>query len=113
MKRKTILLTAALIAVMGLSIQTASAHRYSSKSSGHTLRVVAYPVHVFGYALDRLVMRPIHYVVSQPEIDKIAGHHPRLGESDTYFEDTYANYKPTIKTRLAEYNESQRRTSDN
>jgi len=112
MKRNTILLTAALIAITGLSFQTASAHRYTGKSSGHFLRVISYPVHTMGYLLERTVTRPVHYFVSQPDIDVVAGHTPRLGEDETYFEVTYPDFKPTIKTRLAAFEDSQRRTSD-
>lgn len=45
-------------------------------SQAHPLRLAAYALHPVGYALEWLVTRPIHAVVSQPELERIFGHRP-------------------------------------
>jgi hypothetical protein len=43
-------------------------------SQSHPLRIAAYAVNPVGYALEWLVTRPIHALVSQPELERIFGH---------------------------------------
>jgi hypothetical protein len=43
-------------------------------SQAHPLRIAAYAVHPIGYALEWLVTRPIHAIVSQPELERVFGH---------------------------------------
>ena len=43
-------------------------------SQAHPLRIVAYAVHPVGYALEWLLTRPIHAIVSQPELHRVFGH---------------------------------------
>jgi len=45
-------------------------------SQSHPLRIAAYAVHPIGFALEWLVTRPIHALVSQPELEKVFGHKP-------------------------------------
>lgn len=45
-------------------------------SQAHPLRIAAYVVHPVGYALEWLVTRPIHALVSQPELKNVFGHKP-------------------------------------
>ncbi len=45
-------------------------------SQSHPLRIAAYAVNPIGYALEWLVARPIHALVSQPELQKVFGHKP-------------------------------------
>jgi hypothetical protein len=40
----------------------------------HPLRLVSYALHPVGYTLEWLVMRPIHALVSQPELCPVFGH---------------------------------------
>ncbi len=40
----------------------------------HPLRLVAYLIHPLGYALEWLVARPIHYLVSRPGLEDVFGH---------------------------------------
>ncbi|GEM_PF-499286 len=71
----------------------ARAHDYRrGTSTDHPLRIVAYIVHPVGMALEYVVMRPIHYVVSQPKLDVLCGH--EAGASDVYFEYVHGNGKP-------------------
>jgi len=45
-------------------------------SQAHPLRIAAYAFHPVGYAVEWLVTRPIHALVSQPELKKVFGHKP-------------------------------------
>lgn len=49
----------------------------------HPLRVAAYLVHPVGFALEWILFRPFHYVVSRPGLDKMFGHRPH-GENRMY-----------------------------
>lgn len=49
---------------------------YDDYEDAHPLRLVAYPIHAAGYAIEWLVARPIHALVSQPELEPIFGHRP-------------------------------------
>jgi len=52
----------------------ALADEYDARRAGHPLRVVAYVVHPIGVALDWLLFRPAHWVVSQPVLSHVFGH---------------------------------------
>lgn len=45
-------------------------------SQSHPLRLVAYALHPVGFALEWLILRPIHALVSQPELEPVFGHTP-------------------------------------
>jgi hypothetical protein len=45
-------------------------------SESHPLRIVSYAIHPIGYTVDQLLMRPLHALVSQPELAPIFGHTP-------------------------------------
>lgn len=49
---------------------------YDDFEDAHPLRLIAYPVHAAGYAIEWLVTRPIHAVVSQPDLGPVFGHRP-------------------------------------
>ncbi len=53
---------------------TANADEYDSESAGHPLRIAAYILHPVGWALDLLIMRPAHWIVSQEPLDQVFGH---------------------------------------
>ncbi len=57
-------------------------------SQSNPLRVVAYVIHPVGYTLEWLVARPLHALVSQPELEPVFGHTPH---PDWYSD----NYLPT------------------
>lgn len=63
----------------------ASAHDEYDDSQSHPFQLAAYALHPVGYALEWLVFRPIHFVVSQPELEPIFGHVPH----DAAFDDGY------------------------
>ena len=65
-------LAAWLVAAPG----TARAHDAYDDSQSHPLRLAAYVLHPVGFALEWLVTRPIHFVVSNPRLERIFGHLP-------------------------------------
>lgn len=59
------------------------AHDYDSDDSDHWLRYAAYVVHPVGMALEFGITRPIHWLVSRPNLCAVFGHKP--GPNDEYF----------------------------
>jgi len=51
----------------------ASAHDAYDDSESNPLRLAAYALYPVGFALEWLVMRPIHFVVSQPKLEPVSG----------------------------------------
>lgn len=43
-------------------------------SQAHPLRLLAYAVHPIGFAAEWLITRPIHAIVSQPDLHRVFGH---------------------------------------
>jgi hypothetical protein len=68
---------------------TGRAHDAYDDSQSHPIRLMAYALNPVGYAIEWLVMRPIHFVVSQPSLERITGHTPH----ETPFGD-YRAYSP-------------------
>jgi hypothetical protein len=64
---------ALLTLVVGLA-SPAAADEYDARRAGHPLRIVAYALHPIGVALDWVLFRPGHWVVSQPVMSHIFGH---------------------------------------
>jgi hypothetical protein len=58
----------------GCSIEPSGYYDGYDDSQAHPLRLVAYAVHPVGYALEWLLTRPIHAIVSQPELHRVFGH---------------------------------------
>ena len=78
--------TMALLVLAGMPV-SAGAHDAYDDSQSHPLRLVAYAVHPIGFAVEWLVMRPIHFVVSQPELERVFGHVPHedpFSENETH-----------------------------
>ena len=65
---------------------SARAHDAYDDSESHPLRLIAYAVHPIGFALEWLIMRPIHFVASQPQIEPVSGHVPH--------ESPFGGYQP-------------------
>ena len=75
MKRAIITVLVVLIVTLSAGPTMATSDRYD-ETQGHPLRVVAYVLHPVGVALEWLIFRPIHYVVSRPALEPLFGHHP-------------------------------------
>jgi hypothetical protein len=70
-KKSIFAVTAALVFTLPLS---AYSGEYDDFEDSHPLRIIAYPVHAIGYSLEWLITRPIHTLVSQPDLDPVFGH---------------------------------------
>ena len=73
---KHLLLALTLCATLGWSVSPALAHDAYDDSESHPLRVAAYALHPVGFALEWLVARPLHFLVSQPHLEPVFGHVP-------------------------------------
>lgn len=83
--KRTLVLAAALAASLALA-PVARAHDAYDDSESNPLRLVAYAVYPAGFALEWLVTRPIHFFVSQPQLEPVFGHVPH--------ENPYGAYTP-------------------
>lgn len=54
----------------------ATAHDAYDDTQGNPLRWVAYALHPIGWTVEWLVARPLHFLVSQPDLEPIFGHQP-------------------------------------
>jgi hypothetical protein len=65
-----------MLAALGVSSTTMAAEPVDAydDSQSNPLRLIAYALHPVGYALEWLIMRPIHYVVAQPSLEEAFGH---------------------------------------
>ena len=67
-------LSAMLCAVAMLTASPVLADEYDEDSAGHPLRLVAYILYPVGVAIDYLIMRPAHWLVSQEPMKTVCGH---------------------------------------
>jgi hypothetical protein len=72
-RRRRLVSTALAVPLLFLST-TASADDYDSTNAGHPLRIAAYILHPVGWAIDVLIMRPAHWLVSKEPLDEVFGH---------------------------------------
>ena len=52
----------------------ASAHDFD-RHNFHPLRYIAYPFYAAGVYVEYTVIRPVHWLVSQPTYDRVFGHY--------------------------------------
>jgi hypothetical protein len=64
----------------------ARAHDAYDSSQAHPLRLIAYAVNPIGFVAEWLITRPIHFLVSSPNLERVFGHTPH--------EDPFGDYKP-------------------
>ena len=86
---KHLLMAMAVAAGLVMVPATGRAHDAYDDTQSHPLRLIAYAVNPIGYGIEWLVMRPIHFVVSQPKLERMFGHTPH----ETPFGD-YEAYQP-------------------
>ncbi len=65
------LLGAALLLLAG----SAQADPHRSHEAAHPLRIVAYALHPVGWVLDRLIVRPAHWLAHRGPVGEVVGHH--------------------------------------
>ena len=53
---------------------TVQANNYEARRAGHPLRMVAYVLHPVGFLIDRVVLRPAHWIGSASFLRPVFGH---------------------------------------
>jgi hypothetical protein len=79
--------TLSIMFCLALIPMRANAHDAYDDSESNPLRLAAYALYPVGVAVEWLVMRPIHFVVSQPRLEPIFGHVPHetpFGQNEPY-----------------------------
>jgi len=74
MKRLFASASAAALLVTALSGSARANAEFSPVIDDHPVRIAAYPLHIVGTALQWVITRPIHYVMSLPYMSDISGH---------------------------------------
>lgn len=63
---------------LGVALSTfttpALADEYDSRHAGHPLRIIAYVLHPLGVLVDRVILRPAHWVGHHEPLKTIFGH---------------------------------------
>ena len=76
--RRTRRLTSALLVAIAacgvLASSPAAADEFDRKHAGHPLRLIAYVLHPIGYAVETLILRPSHWLVSREPLKSVFGH---------------------------------------
>jgi hypothetical protein len=83
---KRLLTGLGLVVVLLGGVPTAYAHDAYDDTQADPLRLLAYALHPVGVAVEWLFTRPIHFVVSQPQLEEFFGHEPH--------EDPFGSYRP-------------------
>lgn len=86
MKKNLILPCLFAAMLLAFAPGVSSAHEYDRDDSDHPLRLVGYVLHPFGIAAEYLLLRPVHWVVSQKNLDIVFGHEVNEPEGHDYFE---------------------------
>lgn len=71
---RRILAIALLLTAFAARAGPAAADEYDVRRAGHPLRIAGYVLHPVGVALDWLLFRPAHFLVSLPVVSTIFGH---------------------------------------
>lgn len=87
----------ALLALVLISISVPSrADRYNRSQGDNPFKLIAYVLNPIGLVAEYVVMRPIHWMVSQPCADITFGHQVEPEDAGKYFEWTHGDYSPSI-----------------
>jgi len=73
---KRLMLVIGLAAFLLSGTRSARAHDAYDDSESHPLRIAAYGLYPVGFAIEWLAMRPMHFIVSHPQLERIFGHVP-------------------------------------
>jgi hypothetical protein len=76
----------ALAAILIGAPTVVRAHDMYDDSESNPLRIAAYGLNPVGWGLEWLLMRPMHFVVSNPQLERIFGHVPH--------ESPFGRYEP-------------------
>jgi hypothetical protein len=102
MKMKNTALVCAAIVSFALIAPQAPASRFDSQYETHPLKVLGYGFHAVGQGLSWVIFRPIHWLVSQDNMDVVFGHKAHATEEDTHFIWEHGDYSPSIARERAE-----------
>jgi hypothetical protein len=66
---------AALFVALALALSSpAAADEYDTSNAGHPIRLIAYALYPVGVAIDYILLRPAHWLVSYEPLKTIFGH---------------------------------------
>jgi hypothetical protein len=71
-----------LAAAVALPGDRAAAHDAYSDAESHPLKLMSYPVALAGFALEWLLTRPVHFIVSQPTLQPVFNYEPTYNAFD-------------------------------
>lgn len=88
MKRLVVALMIASMMTLAARVASATEERYVDEQQyedafSNPLRLAYYVMYPLGFTVEWLVMRPFHYVVSRPGLDRVFGYEP-IGEEGNY-----------------------------
>ena len=81
-----LLVAVALAATLLGAPSAARAHSAYDESESNPLRLAAYGLYPVGVVLEWVAMRPLHFLVSNPQLERIFGHVPH--------ESPFGGYEP-------------------
>jgi hypothetical protein len=81
---KRLLMMAAVVGLVGLAPGTVRAHDAYDDADTHPLELAGYVVHAAGFIAEWMVTRPIHFVVSNPQLQPVFGYRPTDNPYGTY-----------------------------
>ena len=76
------LLTALALASALMIPGSARAHDAYSDAESNPLKILSYPVAAAGFAIEWLFTRPVHFLVSQPSLQRVFNYEPTYNAFD-------------------------------
>ena len=88
MKRLVVALMIASMMCLTVRVASATEERYEDEQQyedafSNPLRIAYYLIYPVGFTVEWLVMRPLHYIVSRPGLDRVFGYQP-IGEEGSF-----------------------------
>jgi hypothetical protein len=80
---RQLLIAVVLATAMTFSAGRAHAHDAYSDAESNPLKLLSYPVAAAGFALEWMFTRPVHFIVSQPTLQKVFNYEPSYNAFDT------------------------------
>ena len=80
---RKLLTTLALATTLMVAPRPALAHDPYSDAESNPFKIASYPVAVAGFAIEWIVTRPIHFVVSQPALQRVFNYEPSYNAFDS------------------------------
>ena len=65
-------------------------------SESHPLRLAAYALHPAGRAIEWLIIRPLHVIISQPQLEHLFGHRPHESDFSREYAPVATVLPPTV-----------------